>query len=313
MIIDEYNRTFKNLRISLLDSCNFACIYCTDEDGLSSSKKSNLDFENLIKTVKKIHEKLNLQSIRLTGGEPLLYPNLIPLITELSKLKGINIKMTSNAFLLAIKAKALKQAGLEEINISLDAIEDAVFFKMTRRDKLQEVLKGIDAALECGLKVKLNTVVMKNKNHHQILPLLAYAHQKNISIRFLEVMAMGHLHQQQGQHLFRQQDILNLIATEYQFDALPRKKSATANYWETKQGLAFGIIANSSEPFCRDCDRLRLDHHGNIYGCLSINEPISIKNIYSDEELNVCVKQALNQKQPVKFTGSKLSMLNIGG
>ena len=185
--------------------------------------------------------KLNLDSIRLTGGEPLLYPNLVTLISALSKLSIPKIKMTSNAFLLHTKAQALKQAGLEEINISLDAIEDAAFFKMTKRDKLQDVIKGIESAIACGLKVKLNAVIMKGKNHDQIIPLLAFAQERNIAIRFLEVMEMGHLHQQKENYLFSQQDILDTIASKHRFEALSRKTGATANYWQIKNGIKLNI------------------------------------------------------------------------
>jgi cyclic pyranopterin phosphate synthase len=313
MMIDSQGRTFKNLRISLLDTCNFACVYCTDDDYITHQKKQQfLDTDELLGIVFKLQESLSLQSIRLTGGEPLLYPNLEKVIFGLTDLGISEIKMTSNGFLLAKKADALKAAGLKEINISLDAAQENSFFKMTRRDKLKDVKIGIDAALNAGLKVKLNAVIMKGKNEDQIIPLLQYAKSKDIAIRFLEVMEMGHLHQQKENFLFSQKEILNLIANHYDFKSIPRKISATANYWETSCGIKFGIIANTSTPFCSDCDRLRLDHEGNIYGCLSVNKPVSLLNC---DEQQLCDKLqiALAQKQQISFKGSELSMLEIGG
>jgi cyclic pyranopterin phosphate synthase len=313
MIEDNLGRTFKNLRISLLDTCNFACIYCTEEDYLAHQAKPQLlSFKRLLGLVSKLHAQLDLQSVRLTGGEPLLYPQLEEVISGLTDIGIKNIKMTSNGFLLAKKADDLKAAGLKEINISLDAAEDIAFIKMTKRDKLKEVKNGIDAALISGIKVKLNAVIMKGKNDNQIIPLIQYAKFKNITIRFLEVMAMGHLHQNEQDFFFSQDEILKVIANHFEFKPLPRNISATANYWDTNCGLKFGIIANTSTPFCKDCNRLRLDHQGNIYGCLSINEPININNL-SLPELENNLNKALNQKQQMSFIGSELGMMEIGG
>ncbi|WP_442794751.1 GTP 3',8-cyclase MoaA [Pelobium manganitolerans] len=298
----------------MLNQCNFGCVYCTEDLETNLTKKdTSLTSDRLLHLIENLHGELNLKAIRLTGGEPLLYPNLEYLIKGLSSIGIEEIKMTSNGFLLEKKAKLLFDAGLREINISLDAANSTDFFKMTRRDKFEEVKKGIDVALKTGLHVKLNTVLVKGKNDDQLVPLLNFAKRRGIVIRFLEVMAMGHLHHKKDDFLFSQEDILSAIERHYQFKALPRKQSATANYWETTEGAVFGIIANSSHPFCSDCDRLRLDHEGNIYGCLSVNESISLIDANSTKAYKSKLWKALKQKQEVKFTGSKLSMLEIGG
>lgn len=315
MITDSFGRTFKTLRISLLNSCNFACVYCT-EDGNSIKKiaeDTSVTLTHLLEIVEKLHKQLNLESIRLTGGEPLLYPELENLVKGLKEIGIPSVKMTTNGFMLQKQASKLKAAGLEEINVSLDAADEASFFKMTRRDKYRDVINGIDAALKANLKVKINSVIMKGMNHEQILPLLNFAFSKQITIRFLEVMSMGHLHQSADRYLFTQAEILQLIAEKYSFQPLPRKISSTANYWQTSAGSAFGIIANHSQPFCEDCNRLRLDQKGNIYGCLSSNLPISLFNIKDEAQLKEKLKKALAQKQQLQFTGSDLSMLAIGG
>lgn len=314
MIRDHLGRAFKTLRISLVNQCNFGCVYCTDDlDGKNQKKNTTLTPDELLSFVQKLHIELNLKSIRLTGGEPLLYPDLSYLINGLSLIGLDEIKMTSNGFLLEKKAKLLFDAGLREVNISLDAANSADFFKMTRRDKFEDVKNGIETAMNAGLQIKLNTVLMKGRNDDQIIPLLNFAKERGVVIRFLEVMAMGHLHNQKGNFLVSQEEILSVITKAHQFSALPRRQSATANYWRTTDGIVFGIIANDSVPFCSDCDRLRLDNEGNIYGCLSVNEPISLNEAHSSEEYRNLLTQALSQKQEVKFTGSKLSMLEIGG
>lgn len=201
---------------------------------------------------------------------------------------------------------------MQSINVSLDAVDEDVFFLMSKRNGVEKIFKGIDAALNEGLEVKLNAVLMKGVNDSQVLPLLNYAFNRGIIIRFLEVMSMGHLYHDSEKYLITKDDVLHKIAAHYDFLPLIRSASSTANYWKTDRGNVFGIIANESAPFCHDCNRLRLDSQGNIFGCLSSNLPINIRNI-SGEELKEKLALALSHKQKIKFTGSNLSMLNIGG
>lgn len=311
---DTYGRTFKTLRVSLLTTCNLGCVYCTMGDPtINTDKNAQIPAAVFLGQIAKLHEQLNLQTIRFTGGEPLLYRELVTVIEGVTKLGIPEIKMTTNAFLLDRIAPLLNEAGLQSVNVSLDAVEEEVFYLMSKREKVDKVLKGIDTAISCGLDVKLNTVILKGLNDNQILPLLDFAFDRDLPIRFLEVMAMGHLHNQGTRYMFPQEKILAAIATEYEFTKLPRKPSATANYWQTTEGNVFGIVANESEPFCQDCNRLRLDAEGNIYGCLSSNNPVSIKNVNDGDELHQKLQEAMKQKQALKFTGSELSMLHIGG
>jgi cyclic pyranopterin phosphate synthase len=223
------------------------------------------------------------------------------------------VRLTTNGFLLERMAPALREAGLEALNVSLDAVDEEVFFRMSRRRSVDRIIRGIDAAVAAGLKVKINSVVMKGMNDSQLLPLLAFAFARGLTIRFLEVMAMGHLHDQAGRFLVTQEDILKTVGGRYTLIAEPREPSATARYWTTEDGHRFGIIANESEPFCRDCDRLRLDSSGHIYGCLSSNQPIGLGLSESAAEWDRKLEEALGQKQEVRFVGSGLSMLRIGG
>ncbi len=316
VISDQYGRTFRTLRVSLLSHCNLGCVYCVaGEEELREANTGgpNLGASELLEIIRRLHEQLGLETVRLTGGEPLLYSGLVSLVEGLRSMAIPGIKLTTNGSLLERKAVALKQAGLQSINVSLDAVDEVAFERMSRRNLVERVIRGIDTALEAGLDVKVNAVIMKGINDEQVLPLLEFAFRRGITIRFLEVMAMGHLYHHSERYLLSQADILRIIGERYELKPLDRESSATARYWVTDRGQRFGIIANESEPFCRDCDRLRLDSTGHIYGCLSNNHPIALDREEDELVWSDKLREALGQKQALRFTGSELSMLQIGG
>jgi cyclic pyranopterin phosphate synthase len=318
VISDKYGRTFRTLRVSLLPHCNLGCIYCVSGDEELKTANTlhegrSLEVEELLAIIRRLHGQLHLENIRLTGGEPLLYPGLASLVRGIRTAGIPAIRLTTNGFLLERHAASLKEAGLEAVNVSLDAVEEAVFFKMSRRHSVDRVIRGIDEAIRVGLDVKLNAVVMKGVNDSQILPLLELAFSRGLRLRFLEIMAMGHLYRDAGRFLVSQEELLHIIGARYRLEPLTRAASSTARYWRTEEGHVFGIIANETEPFCQDCDRLRLDSQGRIYGCLSSNHPIGLELGEDEETWNRKLGAALEQKQPLRFTGSDLSMLRIGG
>ncbi len=324
MLDDPYGRTFKKLRVSLTHECNYACLYCADESAKSTTaasllgnpipaKKSLLPVDGLIKMISNLHAELQLDTVRLTGGEPMLYPDLLSVVSGLKNLGIPKIAMTTNGHQFYSQANALKAAGLSSVNISIDALEVETFKKMSRNKGLENVLRSIDKALEIGLELKLNTVVLKGINDSQILALLEFAMNKGILIRFLELMPMGPLHQSYKSLFFSESSILDLISKNYKFDSLPKEKNATAHYWSINQQKAFGIIANDSTPFCSDCDRLRLDSYGNIYGCLSSLKAITLKPDTSAYLLSEALTEALTHKQQLNFKGNHRTMQSIGG
>lgn len=318
VVRDVYGRNFKTLRVSLINTCNLGCVYCAcgqDEmrDNYALQQSAALPASEMLAIIARLHGQLGLRTLRLTGGEPLLYKELELIVRGAVQMGIGDLALTTNGLLLEQQAEGLKKAGLQSINVSLDAIDEAGFFKISRRRGLQKILNGIDKALECGLWVKINTVIMRGINEDQILPLLDYAFDRQLKIRFLEIMAMGHLHENPEQYFFSQQEMLSLIESRHRIVPLPRELSATANYWATEEGQVFGVIANESAPFCGDCDRLRLDSFGNIYGCLSSNTPISLLDVREGTALEEKLQEAMAQKQTLKFTGSELSMMHIGG
>ncbi len=313
-ITDEFGRTFKTLRVSLTNTCNLACSYCVDTSKpkqVNDSQQKTLTTEQYIQLIQILHNILSLETVRLTGGEPTLYKELIPLINGI-KNAGINqIKMTSNA--TQLDAINLKNAGLSSVNLSLDAIDNEISFNISKRKKIQQILTNIEKAIDAGMQVKINSVIVKGVNDNQLMKLFEYAKERSITIRFLELMQMGHLYHNYKEYFVSEKEIIKTINAHYDITPLNRDINATTKYWRTSDGYKFGIIANESDPFCNDCNRLRLDSYGNIYGCLSNNHPINILDcLDNEEELKIRLMRALKQKK-TKFSGSGLSMLHIGG
>lgn len=320
-IEDHIGRRFEKLRVSLLNTCNFSCEYCVSNDTTTSGipviqapKEEQLDIDEFVAMIGAVHNLVKLKSIRLTGGEPLLYMNLVGLIKKIRQLGIEDIRLTTNGYYLKQTAGQLKEAGLQSINISIDAIDPELFKKIAKNQQPHRVFEGIEAALQTGFNVKLNAVIMRGRNESQIIPLLDYAAQMGVKIRYLELMKMGHLYEGDNDHFFSEQEILDTISEHYPISELPRKTSETARYWSAGKNRIFGIIANESTPFCHDCNRLRMDSHGYFYGCLSNahGEKLS-PYINQPEVLTQKLRQLLLLKQPVRFHGSQLSMRNIGG
>lgn len=327
MITDPYGRQFKKLRVSLLNTCNFACTYCVPEENYMLEKKhlsfwdinkvnavnKPLSYNELKRHTEALHEVLTFEEIHLTGGEPLLYPRIISLVRFLRSLGIENIKLTTNGLYLRQYGHKLKEAGITGINVSLDAIDYEVFQRITKRNYLNKVLEGIDNVLFNNIELKLNAVIMRGINDNQIIPMLDYARQKNIVLRYIELMNMGHLYDAAENYFYPAREILDTITREHSITAKGRVPSGTATYWRTGDGYEFGIIANETFPFCNDCDRLRLDSQGKLYGCITARQGIDIKDSNQADDYKVLLERAMAQKQPTKFSGNKVSMLQLGG
>lgn len=309
-ITDAAGRQFRTLRVSLTGTCNLACRYCTS--GEPGAAAPPTDYHRLAGHILRLHRRLGLRTLRFTGGEPLLYRDLLPLLRQLRpQMPGVLFKLSTNGFLLARQAAALAEAGLSSVNVSLDAVDEEVFFRMTRRRVLPQVLEGLEAARAAGLAVKINSVIMRGLNEGQVVPLLRYGLSSALPLRFLELMQMGHLHGNFRDHFFSMREILALLrGSGLPFSAAGRERHGTACYWRTPGGYLFGIIANETAPFCHDCDRLRLDSRGQLYGCLCSRRPLPLPE--GDGSLDAVLRAALDQKQSA-FTGSPLSMMAIGG
>ncbi|MBE7412880.1 MAG: radical SAM protein [Leptospiraceae bacterium] len=311
MIIDKKNRQFKKLRVSLLQNCNFSCAYCSPSGSKLVNTGKQTPVNEILENISRIHDIVGLESIRLTGGEPSLYKNLIELILGLKKLNIPRIALTTNGSRLKKSATSLKNSGLDSINVSLDSISEEIFQKINRFKGVGTVLEGIESALNAGIEVKINCTVMKGINETQILPILEWAKERNITTRYLELMKMGSIFYSHQDFYFSEKNIIEIIQQKYNLIELGRKKSDTCTYWEIPGSIKIGVISNHSNPFCSDCDRLRMDYKGNIYGCLSENTYFPIQK--EEKELKIALEKAILLKKERIFSGSSISMQSIGG
>lgn len=326
-VFDLYGRNINKLRVSIGEACNFFCIYCVEKVGGHQVSRKPLDVLEMLKLIGLLKTHGGIEKVRITGGEPLLFRPLPQLLEGIVTLGISNIGITSNGHFFPKYAKTLQEAGLQSVNMSLDSVNPENFRKLARAGSLKRVLQGIERALAVGLKVKINTVVMRGENDQELNDILDYAFPRGIEVRFLELMKMGPLYENgnsasggnvpQAPHQFvSMQEMLDRIGKRFPYEKISAEKDSTALRFETPQGV-FGIIANESEPFCATCSRMRLTATGKLVGCLSNPQEISIRHLLDDPapqaELQALFRQSMAQKRTATFTGSSLGMSSIGG
>ena len=275
MLIDGHGRAVNYLRISVTERCNFRCQYCMPEKPFSWVPKENLlSFEELFLFVKVAIDG-GVNKIRLTGGEPLLREDLDTFIKMIDDYKpGLDLALTTNAYLLPQAAQRLKDAGLKRLNISLDSLKADVAAKIAGKDVLGQVFKGIDKALEVGLKVKINMVPLKGVNDDEILDILEYGKARGIKVRFIEYMENAHADQAlKGMH---GREILEKVKEKHTIKALGREGASPSFNYVLEDGTEFGLIDPHKHDFCENCNRIRLTAEGNLIPCLYFDEALSI-------------------------------------
>lgn len=265
---DQHGRTKRKLRLSLTDRCNFRCSYCMPEKPVWLPKASLLTRAELLRLAR-LAVTEGITHIRLTGGEPLLRADVLDIVKDLQALRAMGLQrlsMTSNAERLAELAQPLADAGLDDLNISLDAIDPAVFKTLTGR-AITPVLAGIAAAVEAGLPIKLNAVLIRGRNEHQILPLAEWALAQNLSLRFIEYMPLDQPGRWQRNAVLTEAEVLAVLRSRHTVEALPRSAEPATRYRIDGQDRV-GVIATVSNPFCSSCDRIRLTATGELFTCL---------------------------------------------
>ncbi len=277
MTTDKLGRPFRDLRISITDRCNFRCPYCMPEEIYGDRyqflpKADLLTFEEITRLAG-IMAGLGAVKVRVTGGEPLVRNQVERLIRRLAGVQGIrDLAMTTNGYLLAQKAQALKDAGLRRLTVSLDSLDEEVFARMNGRGfGPRRVLEGIEAAEKVGLDpIKINAVVQRGVNDHTIVSLARYFKERGHVVRFIEYMDVGTLNGWRLDHVVSADEMVSMIDAEMPLEPVESSyRGEVAERYRYRDGDGeIGVIASVTKPFCGDCTRLRLSPDGSIYTCL---------------------------------------------
>lgn len=298
---DSHGREKHKLRLSLTDRCNFRCRYCMPDKPTWLPRDELLSDGELLRLTR-LFVQQGITQLRLTGGEPLLRPQLEQLVARLSTLRadGLQrISLTTNGALLADRAQALVDAGVDDINISLDALDADIFRRLTRAE-LAPVLAGIEAASATGVPVKINTVLVRGYNESQVLPLLHWAMDRQLPLRFIEYMPLDQPGRWQRDSVLDEAEVLRLIRQQHRVDKIVRASDPASPYL-VDGVFPLGIISTVSHPFCASCDRLRLTARGDLYTCLfaADGRPLGtpMRQGASDADLQQLISQAVWHKQ----------------
>jgi cyclic pyranopterin phosphate synthase len=273
-LADNYGRVAADLRVSLTDRCNLRCTYCMPEEGLDwLAKPELLTDDEVVRLVSVAVTQLGVDEIRFTGGEPLLRRGLVDIIGRTAQLHPRpQVSVTTNGIGLARQAEALRQAGLDRVNVSLDTIRADTFQQLTRRDRLKDVLAGLEAAHSAGLApVKVNAVLMRGLNDEQAPELLQFCLDHGYELRFIEQMPLDAQHGWNRDTMITADEILDQLGDRFDLEPVDAatRGSAPAESFTVRGGpQTVGIIASVTRPFCGDCDRVRLTADGQIRDCL---------------------------------------------
>lgn len=301
--LDTRGRPMHDLRISVMDRCNFRCPYCMPESTYGEHYRflgndERLDFDE-IERIARLAAELGVSKLRLTGGEPLLRPKLSELVARLRRLPGItDLAMTTNGVLLARHARELREAGLDRVTVSLDTLDPALFHRMSGgRGALDDVLGGIDAAQAAGFPqgIKLNTVVQRGVNEHTVLDLIERFRGTGIVPRLIEYMDVGNRNDWNREAVVPSAELIAAIDARWPLDALPAKyPGEVASRFRFRDGQGeIGVISSVSAPFCGGCSRARLSSEGTLYTCLFAVQGTDLRTALRDGSSDDALRERL--------------------
>jgi len=327
-LYDSFGRRHNNLRISVTDRCNIRCFYCMPNENVQFKPREEiLTFEEIERFVQAV-AKLGVNKLRLTGGEPLVRHELPELIRRLVQIPGImDVAMTTNGILLADQARALKRAGLQRLNISLDGLSEETFRQIARRDGLHRVLEGIAAAVEVGFdKIRLNAVAIRGITESEIIPLGRYARDHGLELRFIEFMPLDAEGNWETDQVLEGETIREVLESEFGLlEPVDRPDpSQPAVDYRFADGVGrIGFINPVSQPFCHECNRLRITAEGKVRNCLFSMVEWDARELLrsgaSDRQIAELVRDCVAAKKPghgidsPDFVKPERAMYQIGG
>ncbi len=323
-LIDTFGRVHTDLRVSVTDRCNFRCAYCMPEEGMEWLERGGiLTYEEIERIASILVHEAGVKSIRLTGGEPTVRARLPLLVARLAAL-GVELSMTTNGATLALIANDLRAAGLHRLNISIDTLHHERFLELTKRNELDRVLEGIQAAISAGFDpVKLNVVPMRGINDDEILDFLHFGRDNGVIVRFIEFMPLDAQGHWSNDRVVPAKEILEIAASEFDFVPIVRGSSPAERFRFTDGSGEFGVIASVTEPFCDACDRMRLTAEGQLRNCLFALGHTDLRSLLragaTDEEVLEAIRGEVKKKwaghaiNQVHFIRPTKSMSQLGG
>lgn len=302
-LIDGFGRPITYLRLSVTDRCDFRCVYCMAEEMTFLPRQQILTIEEMT-SVAQAFTELGVKKIRITGGEPLIRRNIEQLFQNLNQLPHLQeLTLTTNGSHLAQYAQDLVEAGVKRINVSLDSLQPERFTQLTRTGQLSKVLEGIDAAIAAGLHIKLNSVILKNRNSDEIHDLVNFVTERKLDISFIEEMPLGAINEHQRDHEFMSSEQLRNIIQQ-STPLLPSNKNTggPSRYWQVKNHSSLiGFISPHSENFCASCNRVRVTAEGQLLLCLGNEHNLDLRKIIrqhpnNTERLKHAITEAMQRK-----------------
>lgn len=307
-LIDPHGRVHRDLRVSLTDKCNLRCTYCMPAEGLPWLPKDELLTTPELLTLVEAAVTAGITEVRLTGGEPLVRPDVVEIVSGIAAMEGPQgrpeVSMTTNGLGLAKIAPALKEAGLTRVNVSLDTLHPERFHQITRRDRFDDVVAGMAAAHEAGLRpVKVNSVLQRGINDDEVVDLTRWAVERGYELRFIEQMPLDAQHSWERTEMITGQEILASLRAEFDLEELPGRGAAPAERFRIDGGPAtVAVVASVTMPFCGSCDRLRLTADGQLRNCLFANGETDLRGPLrsgaTEEEIHALVHECLALKLP---------------
>lgn len=311
-----------SLRVSLTESCRLRCLYCRPAHVALTTSGAVAPWPEWLRRIRSPAAVVPVAKVRFTGGEPLLYPELLPLIDACAAAGLPDLALTTNGFRLAPVAAQLAGVGLKRVNISLDALTPATLQRMTGA-RLEKVIAAVDAALQAGLAVKLNTVVLRGINDGELPALLRFAANRGVPIRFLELMPIGPVARDFNERYVSGAEIKARLAGDFELEALPYRQGETSRDFRVAlpngSAAVCGLIMPTSTPFCDGCRRLRLTADGSLLGCLAqpdsakLDTAIAAQETGNPNPLRKLVGQALLIKQKSRRFEAQRTMVRVGG
>ena len=317
-LVDPFGRIIGDLRISVTDRCNFRCTYCMPQEGMTWLPRSEvMSFEEIERLAGIFVRRYGVEAIRLTGGEPTVRAHLPVLVSKLAALEGprgpIDLAMTTNGASLRLVADSLRHAGLRRVNVSLDTLDRQKFREMTRRDELESVLDGIEAAKEAGFDpVKVNAVIQRGINDDEIVDLARYGRDHDVEVRFIEFMPLDADGHWVNEQVVGQDEIVETIDAAFPLEQVPARGAAPADGFRYLDGGGIiGVIPTVTKPFCGDCDRVRLTAEGEFRTCLFATREFNLLDGMRDGESDLEIAERIRSAVATKWAGHRINQVNF--